>query len=384
MRTGVANLPLHGGRAPPWLFKRMVSLAEGILEVTVDEYGTRVLLQRISDPFWFQALSCVLGYDWHSSGTTTVTCGALKEALKRTEIDLVIAGGKGAASRRTPREIEDASSSLELGEDQTSSMVRNSRMSAKVDTAALQDGHDLYHHVYMFDSQCNWAVVQQGMCDSSKMARRYHWLGEGLTDLVSEPHSALMGEKTVGVLDMTSRDSSGCRNASLDLVNDGPRRFRHFLRETTPMNQRTLDDWCSASCGCRGSGASNKSGPSPRYVDVLSMPRSINWRALEEAYESQPSNYETLLGMEGVGPSTVRALSLVSELVYGEEPSWRDPVKYSFAVGGKDGVPFPVDRRAMDEAADVLRRGVDAARVGDRDRLRAVGRLRKLVPPDIQ
>jgi len=361
-RVGAADLPLHGGNAPRWLFDRMVRLASAISEVMVIEYGTRELIRRLSDPFWFQALSCVLGFDWHSSGTTTVTCGALKEALKDSD-DIAMLGGKGKASRTTPRGIEEWSDRNGLPVSVEKRMVRSSKLSAKVDSAAVQDGYRLYHHCFLFDQEGNWATIQQGMSDVIGFARRYHWFSGGLTELVEEPHSAILGTTEGTVLDMTSHRSRESRRISVDLVNDGPDHLRNDV-VNVEGGQTTLYQW------------------SGQREIRLSMPRGMNWNAIRRAYEFSPSNYEELLEVPGVGPSTVRALALIGELVYGSGPSWNDPVKYSFTVGGKDGVPFPVDRNAMDRSTQILREGIEGSKVGQREKLKAIERLRALVPPD--
>jgi len=365
-RTGTADLPLHPGRAPRWLFGRMTKLAGGISEVMVEEYGRDGFLTRLSDPFWFQAFSCVLGFDWHSSGTTTVTCGALKEALKLKDIGVRVAGGKGRASRKAPSDILELGAGLGINDTKLHELIRSSKLSAKVDTAAVQDGYQLYHHNLILTEDGKWAVIQQGMAESSGYARRYHWLSDRVKSFVEEPHAAIAGDERVErALDMTARASRDSRKLSLDLVLDGPKHLRPLIRETKHPEQATLDRW---------SGAEGKR---------LWMPRGINWPALSRAYEFQPSGYEELLEVKGVGPSTVRALALIAELVYGEEPSWRDPVKYSFTVGGKDGVPFPVDRKAMDQATEVLESAVRNAKVGRKDKLEAVQRLRRFVPGDV-
>jgi len=194
VKTGVANLPLHPGKAPRWLFKRMVNLSRGIIEVISYEYGTDEFLRRISDPFWFQALSCVLGYDWHSSGTTTVTCGALKEAINPEDNGFAIAGGKGKTSRKTPSEIEKISEIYNLSTSAVKKLQYSSRMCAKIDNTAIQDGHNLYHHVFIFSESGMWAVIQQGMNNETNYARRYHWLSEELESFVCEPHNAIVGD----------------------------------------------------------------------------------------------------------------------------------------------------------------------------------------------
>lgn len=354
---------MHGGDAPRWLFGRMVKLAAAITEIIVDEYGSQELIRRMADPFWFQAYSCVLGFDWHSSGTTTVTCGAMKVAMQ-SHPEIGVAGGKGGISRQAPNEISSFADLHGMPEKVEKRLRYCSRMSAKVDSAALQDGHQLYHHVIIFDKRGNWSVVQQGMNETTGFARRYQWLSEGLDHLVVEPHSGMQGRKMVSVLDMTSRDSEGARKASVDLVNDGVDGLERQV-VIVEKGQSTLSEWAG------------------EHPIRLCMPRGINWKALRNAYEFQPSDFEQLISLEGIGPSTVRALALVSELVYGTKASWKDPVKYSFAVGGKDGVPYPVDRRAMDRCTEVLGAGIANSKLGDKERLDAVRRLRRFVPADL-
>ncbi|MEM0492443.1 MAG: DUF763 domain-containing protein [Candidatus Thermoplasmatota archaeon] len=371
IRSGTANLPLHPGKAPRWLFKRMVALSEGIIEVMIYEYGTDELLRRLSDPFWFQALSCVLGYDWHSSGTTTVTCGALKEAVHIKNHGLFIAGGKGKASRSTLQEIEDYAISYNLPTSTVNSLQYASRMAAKIDNVALQDGYELYHHVIMFTEHGRWVVIQQGMNEQLLYARRYHWLSDKISDFICEPHNGIIGSyKHDIVLDMTARDSESARRLSVDLVNDNP---SHLMRDwamlTRSVSQTMLDQWINDVA----------TGDRIRQP-CLNMPRIINWCKMREIYEFQPKNYEELLSLRGVGPSTVRALALISDLIYGEKPSWRDPVKYTFTVGGKDGVPYPVDRRVMDETISIIKQGVENAKIGDKEKLSAFRRLKKIIP----
>ena len=367
-KTGVANLPLHPGKAPRWLFKRMVDLSKGIIEVISYEYGKNEFLRRISDPFWFQALSCVLGFDWHSSGCTTVTCGALKEAVKSEDYGFTIAGGKGKASRKTLQQIETIGENYNFSTNKIESMKYSSRMAAKIDNTAIQDGHNLYHHVFIFSENGLWTVVQQGMNSETNYARRYHWLSEHVDSFICEPHDAIIGEKQQEkVLDMTSKQSKPSQNISIDLVNDDPRHLHKDWAELTrPSYQRTLDNWMNSK-------------KDHKTIEYLSMPRSINWTKMKEIYDFQPKNYEELIAIKGVGPNTVRALALISDLIYGEKPSWKDPVKYSFTVGGKDGVPYPVDRKAMDESTEIIRSGIKQAKIGDKDKIYALKRLRSFV-----
>jgi len=343
----------------------MVNLGRHILDAILDDEGPQELLTRLADPYWFQAFSCVLGYDWHSSGTTTVTCAVLKEALHPQEHGLAVAGGKGKASRKTPEEIEKIGVAFAWSEETIRALKYASKMSAKVDNTAIQSGYPLYHHVVVMDERGRWTVIQQGLNGEDRTARRYHWLSDHVHSFIVEPHDAIVCDVVKRrVLNMTAGESEGSRRASVDLVNDGPDRLRRRLLAPRPKGQRALREWMDRQGG-RGTAS----------VDALVMPRSINWTALKTAYAWKPQNYEELLGMRGVGPSTVRGLALVAELVYGEKPSWNDPVRFSFCVGGKDGVPFPVDRAAYDEIIAVMGNAVEQAKLGKTERINALKRL---------
>ena len=364
-RTGIANLPLHGGSAPKWLFRRMVALSEGIVEVISLEYGKEEVLRRLSDPFWFQALSCVIGFDWHSSGCTTVTCGALREAIKPEEHGFAVAGGKGKASRKTPEQIEKIGEVFNLSTSKINDMKYFSRMAAKVDNTAIQDGHDLYHHVFLFTENGMWSVIQQGLNDQTNYARRYHWYSDDFDNFLNDPHNAILGERLDDrLLNMSSKNSVICQETCVDLVCDN---ISHLKRDWAmlkkPQCQLTLDDFSISKLKSKN-------------IVCLDMPRSINWNKMREIYEFQPTNYEELLGMKGVGLNTVRALALISDLIYGDKPSWEDPVKYSFTAGGKDGVPFPVDRKAMDESTDIIKQGIQQAKLGNKEKIHAIKRLK--------
>jgi len=364
-RTGFATLPLHHGRAPKWLVSRMINLARQIVTVIVDEFGKDEFLRRISDSYWFQALGCVLGYDWHSSGVTTVLTGVLRNAVTPEEHGLAVCGGKGRASRRTPSEIEQVGERMGLSTSSINRLRYISRMSAKIDNTAIQAGYPLYHHAMILSEDGKWAVVQQGLNAEDRTARRYHWLSEHVKALVVEPHSSIVGDLRRGVvLDMTARHSEACRKTSVDIVKDNPRKLRRIFRSIKPLHQSSLSEWVPMK------------GRSliPEY---LHMPSRINWKAVKRLYDLQPKNYEELLSVKGVGQATVRGLALISELIYGDKPSWKDPVKYSFAYGGKDGVPFPVDREAMDKSIEILEVAVRNAKIGDKDRLRSIERLRR-------
>lgn len=368
-RVGTADLPLHYGKAPKWLFKRMVKLAGGIVAIIIDEYGSEEFLRRISDPFWFQALSCVLGYDWHSSGTTTVTCGALKEAIDPQEFGFAIAGGKGKVSRKTPEEIEQFGDIFNLSTSAIKELQYSSRMAAKVDNTAIQDGYNLYHHVFIFSENDKWSIIQQGLQIDKRYARRYHWLSEHVENFVCEPHNAIVGDnRQERVLDMTAKQSISTQKISVDLVNDNPVHLKRDWAELTrPENQRTLDNWLYPQ--------QNK-----QSLEHLDMPRSINWQRMREIYDIHPTNYEEFLSLRGVGPNTVRALALISDLIYGEKPSWVDPIRYSFAHGGKDSVPRPIDLPIYSNSIEMLEDAIKQAKLGDHEKLHALKRLRNVTP----
>jgi hypothetical protein len=372
-RTGMANLPLHGGKAPSWLTVRMRKLAKEIANIMIEEQGTAKFIQRLSDPYWFQAFGCVLAYDWHSSGVTTVVTGILKGALSPEEHGIAVCGGKGKTSRKTPSDITSVGEKFGFSEQTIKALTYTSRMTAKVDNTAIQAGYQLYHHAFLVTKDEKWAVIQQGMSQEDRTARRYHWLSENTKNFVVEPHNAIVGSvKREKALNMVAKTSEGARKASVDLSKEPTRKLMNLIQSTAkPLNQKSLQDWLPKTAD-----------PWQQSLNTLNMPRNINWDTLSRVYEFQPNNYEELLSVKGVGPATVRGLALVAELVYGEKPSWEDPVKFSFAYGGKDGVPFPVDRKAMDESIQILKQSVEAAKIGDKEKLQSLQRLRRYVPED--
>jgi hypothetical protein len=370
-RTGTANLPLHGGKAPSWLTGRMRGLAREIANFIIDEYGTAKFIARLSDPYWFQAFGCVLAYDWHSSGVTTVVTGVLKTALSPQEHGVAVCGGKGKTSRKTPSDLQFVGEKWGFSQQTIDELTYNSRMAAKVDNTAVQAGYHLYHHAFLVTSEGKWAVVQQGMSDIERSARRYHWLGDNMHDFVVEPHNAIAcNVKREKALNMVARESEEARRASVDLAKEPPKKLMGLIQSAIkPQNQASLQRWLPKT-----------DDPWIQTQTTLNMPRNINWDTLSRLYEFQPQNYEELLSVKGVGPATVRGLALVAELVYGEEPSWEDPVKFSFAYGGKDGVPFPVDRRAMDESIEILKKSVEEAKIGEKDKMLSLQNLRRFIP----
>jgi hypothetical protein len=356
MRTGTANLPLHGGAAPSWLFQRMKLLSREIVLLMVSEFGAEDVLERLSDPYWFQAFGCVLGFDWHSSGVTTTVCGALKEGLRGLEKDtgIYVAGGKGKTSLQTPADIVKHAEKHSLNLD-ASKLVYASKISAKVDNTAVQDGYQLYHHSFFFTKDGVWTVVQQGMNTDNRWARRYHWLSKKLTDFVVEPHAAVCSDQRVQlVLNMVAEEAGESRQVTAALANEKPEKI---ITEIKKLQSLTL--------------------PKRHHLMVQDLRPDSLAKILPKAYDKQPENFLQLLETEGVGPKTIRALALVADLVYGAKTSLRDPARYSFAHGGKDGTPYPVDKEVYDSTIETLRKMLSQSKIGNYDKQRAFQRLGK-------
>jgi hypothetical protein len=318
----------------------------------------------------------VLGFDWNSSGTTTTTCGVLKSVLNFEEHGIQCCGGKGKRSRNTPKELQDLQHHP-LFDRSTEDLIYASKMTAKVDNTAIQDSYQLYHHCIFVSSKKEWSVVQQGMNGDIGMSRRYHWHSEGLQSFVEEPPESIIGENIhEDVLDMTANESGESRTVTVDLVNDSPNKILKEYNLLTAYSKTSLLNWIRPT------------GEKVPVVHYKLLPKRMNWDTVSRIYEFQPTNYEELLSIKGVGPATVRGLALVAELVYNKAPSWKDPVKFSFAYGGKDGVPFPVDRKAMDESIQILRSAIQEAKLGQKDKLHAIKRLKqfseKIISPDVR
>ncbi len=351
MRTGIANLPLHGGKAPRWLFERMTRLARVIACHVVDEHGPQEMLLRLADPFWFQAFGCVLGFDWHSSGVTTTACGALKEGIRGLEHDLGLyaAGGKGAASRKTPAQITAACE--RLGHD-PEPLVQASRLSAKVDNTALQDGYQLYHHSFFFTRDGQWSVVQQGMHDANGMARRYHWVSAGLESFVEEPHAAICCDARGAALNLVDRDSAAAREAITAITREPDAEVARTLAALPTLNM-----------------------PRHHLLDAADIRPAQLRKVLVQTWERPPEDFQALLATPGLGPKSLRALALVAELIHGRRAATRDPAAYAFAHGGKDGTPYPVHRERYDRTIDTFETALRQARLGRREKLDALKRL---------
>jgi hypothetical protein len=326
----------------------MTNLAREIILALASEFSTEEILRRFSDPYWFQSFGCILGFDWHSSGLTTTVLGATKQGIKglERELGLFIAGGKGTAARKIPEQIESVGEKISLG---TKKLIYASRMSAKVDNSALQDGYQLYHHSFIFTQKGRWTVIQQGMNTLDKTARRYHWLGDTIRDFVVEPHTAICCNRQHTSLNMVAVESEDARQISTVIARENPEKILKTLTSLKLTKSHNV-----------------------RLSDV--NPKKLH-TILLKTYEQQPVDFENLLGMSGVGPKTIRALGLLSELIYGKPPSYRDPARFSFAHGGKDGTPFPVDRKIYDKTVAVMKKAIQASQLGNREKMNAVKRL---------
>ncbi|MXV50452.1 DUF763 domain-containing protein [Pedobacter sp. HMF7647] len=350
-RSGSADLPLHNGHVPKWLAERMGKLGLAITEAILTEYGKAEMIRRMSDPFWFQSLGAVMGMDWHSSGITTSVMGALKRAINphSKEMGIYICGGKGKSSRETPNELIAVSNRTGLNGNY---LVRCSKLSAKVDNTAIQDGFQLYLHSFIVSDDGHWAVVQQGMSDRSSTARRYHWHSSNLTSFVNEPHTFIYGKNQGKILNMVSRDASNARNTMLEISAEHPDKM---LSEARKLIMPAHHDVCS------------------KDVDLKRL-GTVLWLA----HEKKPSDFEDLLLLEGLGPRTLQSLALVSEVIYGAPTRFNDPARFSFAHGGKDGHPFPVPLKVYDETIGTLQKAVHQAKIGYTDKQQAIKKLTEI------
>src|SRR5581483_11393265 len=351
-RSGHADLPLHGGRVPAWLAQRMTALGTAISETILLHYGASELLTRLSDPFWFQAFGAVMGMDWHSSGITTSVLGALKRGLnpRASELGIWICGGRGRHSRNTPAEL------LSIADDtglDGQALVRASRLTARVDNNAIADGFQIYLHGFILTRAGEWAVVQQGMNEASRLARRYHWHSPTVRDFTCEPHTAVVGENEGTIMNLVHAEAQPAHSSLLEIVRQNP--------------DVTLD--------------AARRYIAPMHHDVRAPDVDLKrlGAILATAYQREFRDFASLLLLENLGPRTLQSLALVAEVIHGTPSRFSDPARFSFAHGGKDGHPFPVPLKTFDESMGVLRRSLDAARLGDRDKLDGFKRLDKFV-----
>lgn len=381
MKRGIATFTLDSGQCPKWLFERMVKLGREITEILITEYGPNEYIKRLADPVWFQSLGTVLAFDWNASGLTTILTAALKEAIRGREFEfgVFICGGKGKTSLKTPDQIASWGQRLQLSDNSTNKLIYNSRMSAKVDSSLIQDGFQLYHHTFFFSKNGAWTVVQQGMNQKIKRARRYHWHSENIRDLIVEPHSGIISDpvKSIGTLNMTAKDSDKNRSLSVDLVQSGSQtlmkdlqilrkhssKLSKVLKLQQGEDQLTLMDLPDYEFKTHEVLFEDFSRS--KYLDKIFFKLNIN----------KPKTYEELLATQGVGPKTIRALSLVSEVIYGAKASYTDPARYSFAHGGKDCTPYPVDRQTYDQTISILKHAVQKSRIDISEKNKAIERL---------
>jgi hypothetical protein len=347
-RSGVADLPLHGGRVPQWLATRMTMLGTAITEAVVHHHGQSEFLTRLSDPFWFQALGSVMGMDWHSSGITTSVMGALKRGLnpRASELGLYVCGGRGNHSRRTPDELRAVADRLSLDGN---GLVRTSRLTARIDNNAIADGFQIYLHTFVVTPAGEWAVIQQGLNDRIGTARRYHWHSAAVRDFTAAPHTAIVGEPGGTIQNLVDRAARPAQMAMLETARERP--------DKVLADVRTL--------------------VAPRHHDVRASDVDLRrlGAVLAVAYEQDLRDFASLLLVEKLGPRTLQSLALVAELVHGTPTRFSDPARSSFAHGGKDGHPFPVPLKTYDHTLSVLRHSLDAAKLGRTDKMDGLKRL---------
>ena len=379
IQRGVATFGLDYGKCPRWLFERMVKLGQQMIEVIVEEYGPEEFIKRIGDPVWFQSLGTVLAFDWNASGLTTVLTASLKESVRHRQKDLgiFICGGKGKTSLKTPQEIENYSAQVGFSQKNARSLVYNSKMAAKVDSSLVQDNFDIYHHAFFFSKGGAWTVVQQGMNAQNQTARRYHWHSQKVTDLVCEPHSGISSQLRVPTLDLTSKKSGKNRKISAELVQgnyQGLMKDIQILRKhSSKLSQVAVLKYKEKQMTLLN--LENREFKwHPVLMENFSKSRYLE-KILYKVCHQKPENYEKLLALEGVGPKTIRALSLVSEMIYGAKPSYKDPARYSFAHGGKDATPYPIEREVYDSTIDFFSRVIKAMKTNHSEKQKMINRL---------
>lgn len=393
-RSGYADLPLHTGTVPKWLADRMMRLGTLIIEALVLKYGKKEVLIRLSDPLWFQSLGAVLGMDWHSSGITTSVMYALKRGLNRRakELGIVVCGGRGKYSRRTPEELQILADMTGMDGNK---LINCSKLAAKVDGTALQDGFQLYQHNFILSDQGDWTVVQQGMNVSEKKARRYHWSSEKLRSFVENPHTGVTGENQGLILNLTDINASSTRSKILSLTQENPDRIIREVKKmggseslqlelfddaeknkNQPSNQNNLsNEWQKTQILIKND--RNLVMPSHHEIRAEDVDLKRLGAVLATAYESENADFESLLLTPGLGPRTLQSLTLVSEVIYGTPSRFTDPARFSFAHGGKDGHPFPVTTKIYDESIRILGESIEESKMGYSEKSECLYRLEK-------
>jgi len=378
MRTGVATIPLDYGKCPYWLFERMKRLSRGVALAIVEEFGVEEFLRRLSDPVWFQSLGCVIGFDWNSSGLATTTMGALKEGLRglENELGIFVCGGKGKTSRKTPEQIQNWGEFLGWPMEKIDRLVYASKITAKVDSSCVQDLQNpfqIYHHNLIFTKRGQWCVVQQGLSPELQKARRYHWLSSNIQNFIEEPHSGIISDVKLKPLNLVAKESRENKEISTSLVTEEP---KTFLRDIKLISEKSNSLIKQRRLG--------------NFTEMELYDKEFHWHpVLKEKFDlkrlektvfaahfENPENFERLLSLKGVGPKTIRALSLVSEIIYGARPSYQDPARYSFAHGGKDGTPRMVEKSTLDATISALEKGIKKAKISNREKIEAQLRLK--------
>lgn len=374
-KTGIATVPLDYGKCPRWLFEKMKKLSRAIILIIREEFGPEEILKRLSDPIWFQSLGCVLGFDYNSSGLTTTTLAALKAGIFdiQDEIGIYICGGK-RNSRKTPEEIKAYGISRQFPFYER--LIYASKMSAKVDSSLIQDNFQLYHHNFIFTKNGNWVVIQQGMNANLKKARRYHWYSENVKNFDEEPHSGIISDIKLKPLNLTAKESEENKRISTILVRKKPKKIIKDLnlilkKQNSLISQKRLEN----------------------FIEMEMFNREFYWHSvlkekfdlkrleknLEKANFLKPETFENLLSLKGIGPKTIRALSLVSELIYGAKPSYEDPARYTFSHGGKDGTPYYVDKKTISQTIDIFEKAIKKAKISISEKEKARKRLLKIL-----
>jgi hypothetical protein len=389
MRTGVATIPLDYGKCPRWLFERMKRLSRAIFLAIFEEFGREEILKRLSDPVWFQSLGCVIAFDWNSSGLTTTLMGALKEGLRGLEdtLGIYICGGKGKTSRKTPEEIKMFG--ITRGFDFYEKLIYGSKIIAKVDSCLIQGGFQIYHHNFIFTKEGNFAVVQQGMNTALQKARRYHWMSFKISDFTEEPHAGIVSDVKLRPLNLVAKESKKNKEISVEIVREEPKTFLRDIKKLSEKNfigREPREKFCQENNGlvrqkrlfdfCEVELENTDFYYHPVEKEKFDLKRLK--KIIEKAHFLKPESFEQLLMTEGVGPKTIRALSLVAEIIYGAKPSYEDPARYSFAHGGKDGVPTPVNREVLDFTIYSLEKIIERARISKKEKTKCQRQLEKL------
>lgn len=379
IHRGIATFTLDYGKCPRWLFERMVKLGREIIFVIAEEFGSEEIIKRLSDPVWFQSLGTVLAFDWNASGLTTVLSASLKEAIRghEKELGIFICGGKGKTSRKTPEEITFWGEKLSFSSSLVNKLVYNSKMAAKVDSSLIQDGYQIYHHTFIFSKSGRWTVIQQGMNTKNQTARRYHWYSDNVKDIVVEPHTGIVAYKKSPTLNLTAKKSEKTRQISTQLVNQS---YFSLLKDIKILQKHSSS--LSKMIKIRKKETQltllELSAAEFHYHPVV-LENFLENRYLEKILvklcQEKPTSYEKLLATEGVGPKTIRALALVAEVIYAAKPSYEDPARYSFAHGGKDATPYPVDKKTYDKTIEFFKKIINKTRLSYFEKKRLMEKL---------